>query len=95
MGIRFDGKQGLREGLEMGRDKNWLQQIIQGVPEGSRHTDAIRLVGRWYGLGLCTKEVRMGLEGWNQCNLPPLSPQELESIIKSTEKWENPRLGGE
>ena len=76
-------------------NKHWVEEIIDGVPEGSRHTNAVRLVGRWYGFGLCTKEVRMGLEGWNRCNLPPLSPQELESIIRSTKKWELPWAGGE
>jgi hypothetical protein len=66
---------------------SWLEDIIHGVPEGSRHDSAVRLVGRWYGKGLCTQEVLYLLAVWNRLNLPPLSVQELESIDTSTRKW--------
>lgn len=66
---------------------SWLEEIIHGVPEGIRHDSAVRLVGRWYGKGLCTQEVIYLLLVWNRLNLPPLSVQELESIDTSTRKW--------
>ncbi|MFC1993062.1 primase alpha helix C-terminal domain-containing protein [Chloroflexota bacterium] len=71
--------------------RDWVEQIIDGVPEGMRHDSAVRLVGRWYGKGLCQTEVRLILFIWNRLNSPPLSIQELESIENSTKTWERPR----
>ena len=75
-------------------EKDSVQEIINGVPEGIRHDSAVRLVGRWYGKGSCRSEVSMALVMWNQLNSPPLTNQELKSIFQSTTKWEHPRLGG-
>ena len=72
-------------------NKHWVEQVIDGVPEGMRHDSAVRLVGRWYGKGLCRAEVRMILMIWNQLNSPPLEDQEIKSIFDSTTKWERPR----
>ena len=72
-------------------NEHWLEDIIHGVPEGSRHDSAVRLVGRWYGKGLCTQEVIYLLLVWNRLNLPPLGVQELESIDTSTRKWKRLR----
>ena len=69
----------------------WVKEIIQGVQEGMRHDSAIRLVGRWYGLGLCTEEVILALITWNEQNRPPLGNREFMSIIKSTLHWACPR----
>ena len=69
----------------------WIRDIINGVPEGSRHDSAVRLVGRWYGKGLSRAEVRLILIIWNIYNLPPLSAQELKSIFDSTNEWERSR----
>ena len=69
----------------------WVEEIIHGVPEGSRHDSAVRLVGRWYGKRLCRQEILFLLVIWNQLNSPPLPAQELESIIQSTTDWEYPR----
>lgn len=73
------------------RDKLWVDQIIGGVPEGMRHDSAVRLVGRWYGIGLFKEEVALALLIWNTQNSPPLSRQELKSIYQSTIQWEYPR----
>lgn len=72
-------------------NENWVGQIINGVHEGVRHDSAVRLVGRWYGKGLCRAEVRMILVIWNQLNSPPLEDQEIKSVFDSTTKWERPR----
>ncbi len=50
-------------------NENWVDQIINGVPEGVRHDSAVRLVGRWYGKRLCRAEVRMILVIWNQLKI--------------------------
>ena len=68
----------------------WLDKIIFGVPEGTRHDSAIRLVGRWYSRGLRRKEVALLLFLWNTMNDPPLSRDEIISICDSTMKWERP-----
>ncbi|MFC1903743.1 primase alpha helix C-terminal domain-containing protein [Chloroflexota bacterium] len=77
--------------MEKANSNHWVEEIIYGVPEGTRHSSAVSLVGRWYGKGLCQTEVRMLLVLWNQLNLPPLGDQELKSIYYSTKKWENPK----
>lgn len=73
------------------RYPEWLDEVIHGVPEGMRHCSAVQLVGRWYGKGLCQAEVCMLLVAWNMLNLPPLGTSELESVDKSTRKWERPK----
>jgi hypothetical protein len=67
--------------------KNWVLKVIAGVPEGSRHDSAVRLVGRWYGKGLCASEVILLLMRWNELNSPPLGMREIDSIFDSTLKW--------
>ncbi len=67
--------------------KNWVLKVIAGVPEGSRHDSAVRLVGRWYGKGLCASEVILLLMLWNELNSPPLGMREIDSIFDSTLEW--------
>ncbi|MFC2024489.1 primase C-terminal domain-containing protein [Chloroflexota bacterium] len=67
-----------------------MQQIIFGVPEGYRHMSAVRLVGRWYAIGLYPDEVKLHLVTWNRLNKPPMENSELKSILDSTLKWANP-----
>lgn len=69
-------------------NSNWVYEIIGGVPEGMRHTSAVRLAGRWYSKGLTTIEVLAFLAWWNRLNSPPMSENEIKIIIKSTMKWE-------
>jgi hypothetical protein len=88
---RIKTRQEFRKWLKTSRELPWAQELLMGVPEGSRHSSAIRLVGRWYGKGLCTKEVIYQLEAWNQLNISPMSDSEIKSILMSTRKWENPR----
>ena len=70
---------------------HWVYEIIFGVPEGMRHGSAVRLAGRWYSKGLTTIEVLAFLTLWNTLNLPPLSENEIKSIVKSTMKWDSSR----
>jgi hypothetical protein len=76
------------EWLEYYEGPSWVEEILYGVHEGCRHDSAVRLVGRWYGRGFSAEEVRRGLYTWNQYNHPPLDSSEIESILKSTTKWE-------
>ena len=70
---------------------SWVERVISGVPEGTRHSTAVRLVGRWYGKGLHQSEVFILLVRWNEMNRPPLSGEEIISISDSTKKWERPQ----
>ena len=88
---RLNGKKKPAQLLNPANGPFWVKEIISGVPEGMRHDSAIRLVGRWYGLGLYTAEVIYALITWNKLNLPPLGRQEMNSIIQSTIKWACPR----
>jgi len=76
-------------------NKHWVDEIIDGVPEGMRHGTAVRFVGWLYSRGLTAKEVGVLLQQWNERNLPPLGNQELISIFQSTKKWELPWVGAE
>jgi hypothetical protein len=67
---------------------HWVYEIIGGVPEGMRHASAVRLAGRWYSKGLTTIEVLAFLAWWNKLNSPPLSENEIKTIVESTMKWE-------
>jgi hypothetical protein len=60
----------------------WEDDYLEGVPEGQRHTRACELVGHFLGKKLPMSEVTFFLKSWNQKNLPPLSDDELERIIK-------------
>ena len=84
-------KKKLKMTLDLSESPLWVKDIIEGVQEGMRHDSAIRLVGRWYGLGLCTEEIILALITWNKQNQPPLGNREFMSIIKSTIHWACPR----
>jgi len=71
-------KQKLIRLLEPGARPCWVEQIIGGVPEGSRHIDAVRLVGRWYGQRFSIYNVRVRLYVWNTLNLPPMGRSEMQ-----------------
>jgi hypothetical protein len=75
------------------KQKHWLLEIIDGVPEGTRHASAVRLVGFLYHRGTTSRNVWNILNEWNQLNSPPLGEQEIMSIFQSTKKWELPRAG--
>ena len=77
------------------KKKHWLMEIVSGVPEGMRHSSAVRLVGFLYYRGTTSGNVWNVLNEWNECNDLPLGRPELISIFQSTKKWELPRTGGE
>ncbi len=65
--------------------KDW-KNILEGVPEGERHTSAVSLVGKllrhlpideWETVALPL------VESWNERNVPPLPRDELMRIIQS------------
>jgi len=65
--------------------KDW-EKILEGVPEGERHTNAVSLVGKLFRhLPMDEwKTVALPLvESWNERNDPPLAKDELMQIVKS------------
>jgi hypothetical protein len=70
--------------------RKWYDELREGVEEGRRYDSAIRLVGRWYGIGLYVQEVKALLTDWNERNRPPMGYDEIQDILRSTRKWEQP-----
>lgn len=65
--------------------KDW-ERILEGVPEGERHTYAVSLVGKLFRhLPMDEwKTVALPLvESWNERNNPPLPEDELMQIVRS------------
>lgn len=63
--------------------EGWYAEFIDGVPEGMRSNVASRLAGRYFALGMSSKEVFCMMENWNRRNIPPL----LMSELKTTLRW--------
>ena len=74
--------------MNKAKKKYWLVEIIKGVPEGIRHSSAVRFVGFLYYKRQTSENVWNLLNEWNQLNRPPLGKQEIISIFQSTTKWE-------
>lgn len=62
--------------------------FLAGVGEGRRNQRAAELAGRYFGKGLSENEVIVILSCWNQKNSPPISQQELLSVIQSIKELE-------
>ena len=67
-----------------------LQQdgLPLGVDKGQRNATAARLAGRYLARGLSAEETATILLTWNKKNSPPLSDQELRSVIFSIARKE-------
>ncbi len=65
--------------------KDW-EKILEGVPEGERHTNAVSLVGKLFRhlpMDEWKTVVLPLVESWNERNDPPLAEDELMQIVKS------------
>ena len=60
-----------------------LKDLYKGVSPGSRNDTLARLVGSWAGDGLSLEDCLENARLWNQKNNPPLSEQEVLSVVKS------------
>jgi hypothetical protein len=60
-----------------GNGTNWADDLLQGVPEGSRSLTAAKLSGRYFRIGLSLEESWILIESWNERNDPPLPENEL------------------
>lgn len=67
-------------------DSNWLGEIFEGVPEGSRSLTAAKLSGRYFGLGLSFEETWILMSVWNERNDPPLPDTELKATVKAIQR---------
>lgn len=64
-------------------DSNWGTLLANGATEGGRNDAATRLAGHYIGLGLPYDEVLGITKVWNHKNNPPLSDNEITSVVKS------------
>lgn len=62
---------------------DWKNQFLNGSGEGSRNDTAARMAGHYFGLGMGFEETNTLMNAWNQKNNPPLSKNELKSVIDS------------
>jgi len=75
------------------RPSLWAE-LWRGVPEGQRDDTATRLAGRLLSRGLPQDEVAEILHAWNERNLPPLTPREIEKCVVSVSRREDRKNTG-
>ena len=61
----------------------WYEVYLKGVGEGERNNAAAKLAGRYFAMGMTTREVSLLLTAWNRVNDPPIQSRELARIISS------------
>ena len=61
---------------------SWSDEVLQGVPQGSRSVTAARLAGKYFGLGLSLDETRTLMVEWNKRNMPPLEMSDLHRTVR-------------
>lgn len=72
----------------------WYEEVLRGVPVGSRNSSATRLAGRYLALGMSWGETLGILRMWNRQNATPLEERELTRIVQSIHEREvNKREG--
>jgi hypothetical protein len=69
-----------------GNTQGWQNDLLGGVPKGSRNASATRLAGRYLSKGLTLQETLDLLSTWNSRNKPPLSVRNLRTIVESVNK---------
>jgi len=71
-----------------GTEPGWVEQLLQGVPEGQRDDAATRLAGHFLAKGLPESEVLALLLAWNQKNTPPLPDKDIKKCVRSVARRE-------
>jgi len=66
---------------------NWLSEAMGGVSEGNRNATAAKIAGYWINK-LPPADVLSILEMWNLSNSPPLSNQDIQTVVKSVSRYE-------
>jgi hypothetical protein len=69
-----------------GNESNWVSDLLQGVPEGSRSLTAAKLSGRYFALGLTVEEAWILITSWNGYNDPPLPENELRRTFDAVHR---------
>lgn len=64
-------------------EEGWYSDLLKGVDEGERNIIAVKLCGRWIGLGLSLEEAFGLLQWWNERNRPPMGVEELKRTVRA------------
>ena len=93
--VDFDVNQWLKDrleeiGIEVKKTQTSVASLIAGVSKGARNEAAIRLATYLRKNSKSENEVIALLSKWNEKNVPPLDPMELERTIKSAYSMEKP-----
>lgn len=80
------------EVLELVRERVRHRALDQGpIPEGRRVTTLVRVAGYFVGHGVRGEPLALALENVNRSRCkPPLTEKEVEKIVQSANKWEQP-----
>jgi len=70
---------------------NWLYEVMNGVPDGSRNATGAKIAGYWINK-LPPSDVLAILSTWNLNNTPPLPQSDIETIVKSVSRYSNPHV---
>jgi len=71
-------------------ENGWVVTALEGVDRGQRDAMGIKLCGYFFEKRLEAKEVLAILRMWNEKNEPPMTEQQVEKIVRSGSRWENP-----
>jgi len=76
-----------KEELTPDKSNNWLSEAMKGVSSGQRNATATKIAGYWINK-LSPGDVLTIMAGWNQRNSPPLSEQDLRTVVKSVSRYD-------
>lgn len=68
----------------------WVVKALEGVSQGQRDDIGIKLAGYFFNRHLRAKEILAILKLWNEKNKPPMTDTQVEKIVRSACRWENP-----
>jgi hypothetical protein len=71
-------------------ENGWVVKALDGVEQGQRDEAGIKLAGYFFYKHLEAKEILVILNLWNEKNKPPMSNAQVEKIVRSACRWENP-----
>lgn len=74
---------------------DWVNIALAGVKDGARNATAAKLAGHFLGKGLPPSEAEQLLLAWNRNNKPPLSDQEIATVVASVARSDAEKKQGD
>jgi len=67
-------------------DHRWISDTLKGVESGGRNDACARLSGYFVKKGMAGEIALTLVQQWNERNIPPLSPSEVETTFRSVQR---------